>query len=554
MLVSLSIENYALIEKLAIRFNGGFSTITGETGAGKSILLGAIGLVLGKRADLSSLKNENEKCIIEAVFRIKDYQLESFFNQYDLDYEDETIIRREILPSGKSRAFINDTPVNLTELQELGTFLIDIHSQHQTRELSEEDFQLMVIDSVAANFSLLSQYASSLKTYKTLQSVCREKENELALLVKEQDYTLFLFEELEAAQLDHVVLADIEDEANRLSNVEAIEDQFKTILARAGDEQLGVLVQLKEIKNALHKISGFSKEYEHLYDRIQSLVIEFDDIEKEVVAEAEKLISDPLQLQKINDKLQQIYALFKKHQVTTIQELLLLKGQLETKVFALNSLENEIKTLRSQIADKAAELDKIASAISENRKRAIPDLINELKQILSLLGMPNADFKIELSPSEHFLPNGKDKLSFMFTANKGGNFGVLAKTASGGEMSRIMLAVKSILARFGKKGYVLPTLILDEIDTGVSGEIAYKMGEIMKNMSQHMQLFAITHLPQIAAKGTEHFKVFKTITNDSTSTQLIKLTDEERITELAQMLSGAEITNAALNHAKELLN
>jgi len=550
LLTSLSIKNFALIEKLQIDFSENFSIITGETGAGKSILLGALGLVLGKRADLSSLKNKEEKCVIEAQFEISRYGLQSFFDSNDLDYENETIIRREILPSGKSRAFVNDSPVNLQELQELGQFLIDIHSQHQTQELSEENFQFDIIDSIGNNQKLLSEYALVLKKYKSLKTNLSGLKSKLAEASKEQDYNSFLLEELLSAKLRSGEQEELEAIYEQLNNVEFIKENLNKSLSVSEEEQFGVLNNLKEIKASLQKIAGFSPEYNALLERINSVSIEFDDIVSEMNQIGEGLTNDPEQLELANQKLQVIYNLQKKHQVSTIDELLVIQEDLDNKVISVDSLQNEIENIEAEIISSETELDKFALSIRENRSEAIPILVQKLVSILDLLGMPNVRFKIEIKPSESYHNNGKDDLDFLFAANKGSDFGLLKKTASGGEMSRIMLAVKSILSQYQK----LPTIIFDEIDTGVSGEIADKMGEIMKEMSQTMQVFAITHLPQIAAKGKAHFKVFKSTVGEFTNSELKLLSVDERIIEIAQMLSGKDISDSAINHAKALLN
>lgn len=550
MITSLSIENFALIEKLSVRFSDGFSVITGETGAGKSILLGALGLVLGKRADLTSLKNKEEKCIIEAHFAIKNYNLKSFFEDNDLDYEDDTIIRREILPSGKSRAFINDTPVNLNELQELSNFLIDIHSQHQTQELSDDGVQFQIIDSVASNFNLISEYASKLKEYKKSKSDLKSKTESLQLVLKEQDYNTFLLEELLSANLKSGELEELEVQFEKLNNVEFIKENISKALSISNEEQLGVLQNLNEIKASLQKIAAFSKEYNELFERANSVLIEFDDIEKELSQASENIHSNPEELELINQKLQLIYSLQKKHQVNSVEELIVILNDLDQKVVSVVALENEITALEKALVQMEIELNVLADNIHQNRVEAIPVLTQKLTIILEQLGMANARFNVELSLKEDYFANGKDEIQFLFSANKGSDFGLLKKVASGGEMSRIMLAVKSVLSQYSN----LPTIIFDEIDTGVSGEIAHKMGEIMKEMSVNMQVFAITHLPQIAGKGKSHFKVFKVIKDNQTQSELKLLSNDERVMEIAQMLSGSVISDSALNHAKELLN
>jgi DNA repair protein RecN (Recombination protein N) len=550
MITSLSIKNYALIEKLAIDFSKGFSIITGETGAGKSIILGALGLVLGKRADLTSLKNKEEKCVIEAHFEISKYNLLPFFEANALDYEPETIIRREILPSGKSRAFINDSPVNLQELQELSLFLIDIHSQQQTQELSEENVQFKIIDAIADNQQEILEYQALLRSYKvdktTLNTLLKKQGDSL----KEQEYNAFLLDELVAVQLKSGEQEILEADFEKLNNVEIIKESIDKSLAIANEEQLGVLDHLKEIKLALQKIAPFSAEYHSLLERITSVTIEFDDISEELNSCSEKLVNDPEQLELISQKLQVLFNLQKKHQVSTVEDLLEIQYQLENSILEIGNLEGEIATLTLAIQEKILALDVLSVSIHEKRVTSVPVLSQKLIAILETLGMPNVRFKIDINTTVNYFQNGKDEIQFLFSANKGTDFGLLKKVASGGEMSRIMLAVKAILAQYSK----LPTLIFDEIDTGVSGEIAIRMGEIMKEMSLEMQIFAITHLPQIAAKGTAHFKVFKSTVQDDTQSELKLLSNEERVVEIAQMLSGTVISDSALNHAKALLN
>jgi DNA repair protein RecN (Recombination protein N) len=550
MITSLSIKNYALIEKLAIDFSKGFSIITGETGAGKSIILGAMGLVLGKRADLTSLKNKEEKCVIEAYFDISKYNLKPFFEANDLDYEDETIIRREILPTGKSRAFINDSPVNLQELQELSLFLIDIHSQQQTQELSDETVQFAIIDAIANNQNEIGNYQSLLKSFKEDKARLSSLLLKQAESIKEQEYNTFLLNELVSAQLKSGEQEQLEADFEKLNNVETIKESVDKSLALANEEQIGALSTLKEIKLSLQKIASFAPEYASLLERIASLAIELDDISDELTNCSEKLIHDPIRLDLISEKLQLIFNLQKKHQVTTVDELLSIQTTLENNLFELGNLESDIASLSLTIQDKTNELDVLAQIIHQKRTLAVPVLSDKLIAILATLGMPNVRFNIEIKSTDNYYQNGKDDIQFLFSANKGTDFGLLKKVASGGEMSRIMLAVKAILAQYSK----LPTLIFDEIDTGVSGEIAIRMGEIMKEMSQTMQIFAITHLPQIAAKGNAHFKVFKSTVGEDTQSELQLLNEEERVIEIAQMLSGAVVSDSALNHAKSLLN
>ena len=550
MLLSLSIKNYALIESLETDFSNQFSVITGETGAGKSILLGALGLVLGNRADLTSLKDKEQKCIIEANFSISNYNLKPFFEENDLDYEDKTIIRREILPSGKSRAFINDSPVNLQELQALSSFLLDIHSQQQTRELTEEAYQLEILDAVANNQDAISNYQKILTSFKSKQKEVKQMIAEKETLEKEHEYHSFLLNELLAANLTNGEQETLEQELEQLSNVELIKENFERILVIANEEQVGTLVNLKEIKLALQKLSVFSPNYAILHERLMSSLLELEDIFNECEQNNEKIIADPERLELVNTKLQTIYNLQKKHQVDSIEKLLVIQNELDSKVMKVDDLEISIQKTQKELEKITSEINILANKISENRKNAIPKLIDKIKYILSQLGMAEANFDFQINQTNSYFLNGKDELSLLFSANKGTSFGLLKKVASGGEMSRIMLAIKSILANYSK----LPTIIFDEIDTGVSGEIAIKMGEIMKEMSKTMQVFAITHLPQIAAKGNIHYKVIKRSQGETTISELLLLSPKDRIQQIAEMLSGKDISESALQHAKALLN
>ena len=550
MLLSLSIKNYALIESLETDFSNQFSVITGETGAGKSILLGALGLVLGNRADLTSLKDKEQKCIIEAQFSIANYNLQSFFDENDMDYEDKTIIRREILPSGKSRAFVNDSPVNLQELQELGAMLLDIHSQHQTRELTEENYQIDILDAVANNGNNVIAYKNALSDFKSTQKELKQLITEKEALVKEYEYNSYLLNELLAANLVEGEQEELEQELEQLSNVEFIKENFERILAIANEEQVGAIMNLKEIKVSLQKIAAFSTQYAQLQERLTSSLLEIEDIVSECEQNNEKILADPERLELVNTKLQSIYNLQKKHQVQTISELLVIQNELDAKVIRVDDLDSVINKLQAELNSKQTKVDEIAKSIFENRKKTAPILIEKIRAILAQLGMVEANFQIEINHTDSYYPKGKDEVILLFSANKGTSFGLLKKVASGGEMSRIMLAIKAILANYSK----LPTIIFDEIDTGVSGEIAIKMGEIMKDMSATMQVFAITHLPQIAAKGNSHYKVSKRNFGDTTISELNLLTQEERIQQIAEMLSGKDITESALQHAKALLN
>lgn len=550
MLVSLKVQNYALIEHLEINFSNSFSTITGETGAGKSIILGALGLVLGQRADLNALKDNEKKCVVEAVFLIDKYNLKSLFENLDIDFDIQTIIRREILPSGKSRAFVNDTPINISDLQEIADYLLDIHSQQDTRALETNDFQMFVIDAIASNSSLLNNYSNSLKLYKKLKKELEQLELEKNTLGKEHEYNLFLYNELLLAQLKADEIKILEEELEKLSHVEQINESLLKILQVSHDEGIGVIAQLNECRAAMQKINSYSVEFQEIFQRINSVTIEFEDVLEQIYSINENTTNDPERLEWVSNRLKIIFDLFKKHQVTTIEELLTIQEELKVKTEKIANFDEELNNLKSLLDAKIIDLDKIASAIHDNRKTAIPIFENKMHLLLKELGMPNAKFRIDVESKETYFSNGKDELQFMFSANQGMNFGLLKKVASGGEMSRIMLAIKSVLAEFTN----LPSIIFDEIDTGVSGEIALKMAEIMKDMSKNRQVFAITHLPQIASKGLQHFKVFKFDENGSTITQIKLLNQVEREKEIAEMLSGKDFGETALQHARVLLN
>jgi len=550
LLSELSIKNYALIDALEVQFASGFTSITGETGAGKSILLGGLALVLGKRVDFSNINDPNQKCIIEASFNIENFNLKPFFEEQDLDFERLTILRREILPSGKSRAFINDSPVNLAVLAALGGQLIDIHSQQQTQELTNDDFQFQIIDALAKNSAAIETYQQLLKSYKTSQKQLSDLIAAKEQAEKEQDYQSFLLNELTQAKLQDIHLETLELEYNTLNNVESIQTELALANQIISTEDLGVASNLISLKQVFHKLSGIASVYSPLSERIDSVAIELDDIFSEIESEQSKLEVNPKRLQEIDSTLQTVHNLFSKHTVNSVADLIKIENQLATQLDTLASLEDTIAEKENSLESIIKELDKHAAIIHKQRIQVLPDLTKQLEAILSDLGMPNARFKMLLNPSETFLYNGKDHLEFLFTANKGASFLPLKKAASGGELSRIMLAIKSVLSKYQQ----LPTIMFDEIDTGVSGEIAHKMGDIMNQMSASMQVFSITHLPQIAAKGQSHFKVFKQDIKNATVTSLKKLSQEERIDEIAQMLGGKKLSASAIAHANQLLN
>ncbi len=550
MLTQLSINNYALINKLSIDFSSGLSIITGETGAGKSILLGALGLVLGNRADLSSLKDISQKCIVEAKVAISNYKLEDFFNEVDLDYEPETIIRREILPSGKSRAFVNDTPVTLSVLNQLRTKLIDVHSQHQTMQLSDNNFQFSILDALAKNQARIASYKRGFFQLNKLKRELSKLEATQLEANQQYDYNLHLYKELEEAKVKIDEQTILEERLDKLNNIEDIRNNLSEALELTINEEIGIRTLLNTLENRLTKISSFSKEYQEISERVTSIKIEIDDIITELENANESVEFNPNEVEKINDRLQLLYNLQKKHAVNSNKDLITVFEELSEKLGVVESAEEVINKKQEEIDAVLEKLDKVAGLIMKARTTSIPKLIRELHALLTDLGMENARFSIKIKPTNNYFSNGKDELELLFSANKGGNFGELKKVASGGELSRIMLSVKKVLS----ENTQLPTIIFDEIDTGVSGEVSNKIAAIMQKMSNNMQVIAITHLPQIAAKGSSHYKVYKKEINGVTTTNLKQLTSEERIVEIAEMLSGKNISDSALTHAKQLLN
>lgn len=550
MIATLAIKNYALIEDLRVDLKEGLTVITGETGAGKSIILGAMGLLLGKRANLDSLKDPEVKCVIEGHFQIASYDLQGLFEENDLDYDEHTIIRREILPGGKSRAFVNDTPVTLAQIQAVAPFLVDIHSQHETLEISSEEYQLEVLDALAANELILKEYKLQLQTLLETKKQLAQLKSKKEEHIKELDYNQFLLNELEQAQLGTLNQEELEESLNTLSNAESIRESFSEILQRLTEEQVGVIEGAKQARSVLSRIQSFSTEYENYWERLNSAIIELEDLSDEIGLKADTISADPEELARVNDRLQTLYKLQQKHGLTTVDELRVLELELAEKVSATLEIDDKIEAFENKVALLSEQLQTIGENISENREKVIPIFTEQLETILGTLGLPNAQFTLNLETSDDFRHNGTDVLELLFSANKGVRPGPIGKVASGGEMSRIMLAVKSVLAKYKK----LPTLVFDEIDTGVSGEIANKMADIMVAMGAFMQVLTITHLPQVAAKGKQHLKVYKEDFQQITSTHLTPLTREERVMEIAEMLGGKKISEAAMANAKELLN
>jgi len=549
MLTALSIKNYALIDDLKVDFPEGFIIITGETGSGKSIMLDALSLILGKRADMSALRNKEEKCIIEAEFSLQNYEFQPLFQELDIDYDPQTIIRREILPSGKSRAFVNDVPATLEVLSRLGQVLVDIHSQHQTLALSDTSFQFAIIDAIANNKSLLTEYVQLHQLLKKEQKKLEELIEFQKNAKKEYDYNLHQLKELKSATLEEGILEELEESYEEASNIEDIKENVSESLYLLNDENIGILNNLRELKRSFSSLTEYKQFYRDLYERIESAFLELEDLASEISDIDESIEADPDNLEQISKQLNKIYSLQKKHSVATVEELIAIQQELEEAVSKTESVDIDLNKQKKIVEEQHTATLKKANQLHKAREKVIPALDKKLTNFMHELGMPNGRFSITLTTTDTFFANGNDELSFLFSANKGGDFGQLKKVASGGELSRIMLAVKAIMAEHT----ALPTIMFDEIDTGVSGEISQKMGDIMKQMSQNRQVFAITHLPQIAAKGAYHFKVFKEDSKGKTTTHLKLLTEEERIIELSEMLEGKNSGASARNHAIELL-
>ncbi len=549
MLQSLNVHNYALINELTIDFNKGLNIITGETGAGKSILMGALSLILGQRADTSVLKEKSKKCIVEAKFNIKPYRLKIFFDEYDLDYDDNTIIRREISDNGKSRAFINDTPVNLSVLKDLSTHLVDIHSQHESLLLGDENFQMALVDSFAGHHALLYQYYEKYEEYHQVQSEYNRLISNAEKAKSDLDYLQFQYDQLEALKLNESEQEELEEELEKLNHAEEIKLNLSKSYQLLNEEEFSIISNLKDAKNTLSAIAKYFKESEDLNERMESAYIELQDIGDEIEQLNESIEYDPARIEFIRERLDSIYAQQQKHKVATVGELLQIKTDLETQIVNINSYDFRTDELKKKLELKKNELIQLAQQISENRKEVIPELEQNITRMLVLLGMPNAAFIIKQIPVDEFLPTGNEIIKFMFSANKNVVPEEIEKVASGGEISRLMLSLKSILV----ENKTLPTIIFDEIDAGTSGEIADKMGLIIKQMSSKMQVINITHLPQIASKADFHYLVYKKDNHQTTNTYIKLLNKDERVNEIAKMLSGKELTDAAIQNAKVLL-
>jgi len=549
MLRHLEIRNYALIEHLEIDFSNGFSVMTGETGAGKSIIMGALSLVLGQRADAKSIQEGYTKCVVETTFDLSFYHLEEFFEEADIDFEKQCIIRREVHANSKSRAFINDTPVTLQQLKSLTEKLIDIHSQHESLLLSESSFQLDIVDSVAATKSELAHYQEVYKQFKDTKKAYEELSAKAEQWKSERDYDQFQFNQLNEAGLSENEQTELETELDLLNHTEEVKTELSAIVTYLDGDETGIQPQLTKALQAVNRIDKFLPAETHAHDRIESALIDLKDLTKELSEKLYDTDFNPERKQFVEDRLNTIYTLQQKHHVATITELLELYHNLEEKLLQIEAFDNELGELQKQIDKLLQQLNEAADQLTQKRKNVLTFIEQELIDKLTSLGISNARILVELTPTENFLPSGKDHVDFLFAANKNATPQPIANVASGGEMSRLMLSIKSLLINTSG----LPTIIFDEIDTGVSGEIAHKMGEIMRQISNNTQVIAITHLPQIAAKGTAHYKVFKQDNEKTTQTHIVLLKPQERLLEIAEMLSGKNPSQAAINNAAELI-
>lgn len=550
MLKSLFIQNFVLIDNLDIRFDKGFSVITGETGAGKSIILGALSLVLGQRADGKSIKKGSDKCVIEAVFDVSKYQLEPFFLSNDLEYDaDSCILRRELYASGKSRAFVNDSPVSLTILKELGSRLIDIHSQHQNLLLGDNRFQLKVIDVMAENEILLILYKKEFTRYQALRRELKDLRDKAAQSKQEEDYIRFQLEQLDEANLQPDEQDELEQEQETLSHAEEIKSSLYKVTELLDGEEQGAIQILKEAISTVDSLERYFPKAKEISERIRSAYIDLNDLASETDVLKEDVEFNPERLEWVNERLNILYTLLQKHRVSTVDELIAIRDQYQEQLRAIDSFDEQIGLLESQLDASYKELLQQASVLSEQRKVASTAMASQLVKMIIPLGMPNTRFRVDILPRKEPESDGMDDIRFMFSANKSAELQPVAQTASGGEISRLMLCIKAMIAGFT----ALPTIIFDEVDTGVSGDIADKMGDIMQELGTKMQVFAITHLPQIAAKGQAHYFVYKKDTKDRTLTRIKQLEGEERVNEVARMLSGASLTEASLANAKDLL-
>lgn len=549
MLQQLSIQNFALIDQVEIDFYNGLSVITGETGAGKSILLGALGLILGKRADHSVLKDSNRKCIVEGTFKLKSYDLQAFFIEHNLDYSDESILRREINGNGKSRSFINDTPCTLEVIKKLGIQLIDIHSQQQTLQINDASFQLKIVDALANNSSLLVDYKLTFEGYQNVTKKLAEFKIHIAEAKQQEDYLNFQFEELDKLNLQPEENDKLEQEQSRFANSEEILRNLSLGQNILSDKEENIIDQLGTFKQTLVQSEKFDEDFTSLLERVKSTLIELEDVASELESKAQLFEYDPERHQFVEQRLGEIHRLQKKHNCTQADDLIQIKEEIETQLLGLNNSDEALEKLEKELEKLESQISKQCKLLTKSRVSVLRKFEKQVQETLTHLGIPFAQLDVKHNILEEYSKNGKDAFDFLFSANKGIEPSVVSKTASGGETSRLMLAIKEILAKHQQ----LPTILFDEIDTGVSGEIAEKMGTILANMGKQRQVISITHLPQLAAKGEHHYFVYKDDANERSTTQLKKLSQEERVAELAKMLSGAIMTEAAMNNARELL-
>ena len=549
MLSKIFIQNFALIDTLEIQLHKGLQVITGETGAGKSIILGALRLILGERADLKSTADSDSKSVVEAEFQISQ-NLKNFFEENDLDFEDSTIIRREILPSGKSRAFVNDVPVTLDILKELSAKLIDIHSQFETSNLFNEEYQFSIIDGLNENKTLIINYQKEFSEFKKLQRELEKLKEKLSEGNKESDYKLFILNELSEADLDNIDWEDLQSKLSMQENAGLISENLSSILRRFDQEEVGILDALLDVKNKFSKIAELSHHFSELNQRFGENYVELKDILFEIQNEAEEMETNPALLEELNATFNKINTLFQKHQANSVEELIEIRDQISGEQSGFEELQEFITKNEIQIAEKQKAIEKLAEQLSKNRKKSIPIFTEKMENLLKNLGLEKAKIEVQLSENESFTSFGKENIAILFQANSGFPLKPIQSAISGGERSRVMLAVKKIMAENAD----LPTLILDEIDTGVSGKIADEMGKLMHEMSKDMQLIVITHLAQVAAKGDDNYKVLKEDISGKTQSTIIPLNKSEKLQEIAQLLSGAKITDAALKQAEELMN
>lgn len=550
MLKQLTIKNFALIEELEASFSSGMTCITGETGAGKSILLGGLSLVLGKRADLSSLLDPSKKCIVEASFQIQDYNLKSLFESLDVDYEDYTVLRREILPQGKSRAFINDSPVTLSILEQISLHLIDLHSQNDTVSLLQNEYQFQVLDALANNKETLSKYKRTREEYKSVSESYQQLKLDAENAKASYELDDFLYQELLKLNLKEGMEEDLEQKHGALSNVDYLQTTLAEGIRIMETEAVGLLDQLLKLRSLASGLTIKAGQFAPLEERFNAILVEAEDLLSECKIQFENLESNPEELEKLQAKLDELNSQMQKHKVNSTTDLITIQSQLEVRLNKSLNMDIELNRLLAKQSKLEKSMANLASQLTKSRKAAVQILEKELGDLVSRMGMNEAEFKIDLEPSDTFLSNGLDQLHFKFKSNKGGNFKPLKKIVSGGELSRIMLAIKAILSSYIK----LPTLIFDEIDTGVSGKISDSIADLMVAMGQKLQVINITHLPQVAAKSHYHFKVLKQELDDKTLTSLLPLDKEARIEEIAMMLSGNQVSSTAIAHAKQLMN